>query len=239
MEGNKAFVPASIVVAGLIIAGAIFFTGNRDGAVPTAPQDGTAATEVNVEPVSAQDHIQGNPDAEIVVIEYSDYECPFCGRFHPTMEQIMSEYGATGKVAWVFRHFPLDQIHPDARPAAEASECVAELNGNDAFWQYTKKLFEGQPTSLTTDNLKSNAESVGVNGEAFTACVDSNRHEATVEAQFQSGRALAEADPQFGTPYSVVVTKSGQQVVIAGAQPYSVVKQVIDSLLAGETVAQE
>jgi len=148
------------------------------------------------------------------------------------MEQIMSEYGETGKVAWVFRHFPLDQIHPDARPSAEASECVAELAGNTAFWDYSKKLFEGQPSSLTTENLKSNAEALGVNGDEFTACVESGRHAATVEAQYQGGLALAQADPQFGTPYSVVLTKDGNQVVIPGAQPYNVVKQVIDTLLA-------
>lgn len=231
MEGNKLFVPVSIVVAGLIVAGAIFFTGEKSG-VPANPTDKPADTQVTVEPLTDKDHVQGNRDAEIVVIEYSDYECPFCGRFHPTMEQIMSEYGASGKVAWAYRHFPLDQIHPDARPASEASECVAELGGNDAFWNYTKKLFEGQPTSLTAENLKSNAEAVGVNGDEFTACVESGRHAATVEAQYQSGLTLAQADPQFGTPYSVVLTKDGQQVVIPGAQPYNVVKNVIDTLLA-------
>lgn len=231
MEGNKLFVPVSIVVAGLIVAGAIFFTGNKGGATPE-PTDTQNGAQATVEPVTDADHVQGNRDAEIVVIEYSDYECPFCGRFHPTMEQIMSEYGASGKVAWVYRHFPLDQIHPDARPASEASECVAELGGNDAFWNYTKKLFEGQPSSLTPENLKSNAEAVGVNGDAFTACVDSGRHAATVEAQYQGGLALAQSDPQFGTPYSVVLTKDGKQVVIPGAQPYNVVKNVIDTLLA-------
>jgi len=230
MEGNKLFVPVSIVVAGLIVAGAIFFTGDKSGTVPTG--DDTQPTAATVEPVTEQDHIIGSADADIVVIEYSDFECPFCGRFHPTMEQIMSEYGETGKVAWVFRHFPLDQIHPDARPSAEASECVAELAGNTAFWDYSKKLFEGQPSSLTTENLKSNAEALGVNGDEFTACVESGRHAATVEAQYQGGLALAQADPQFGTPYSVVLTKDGNQVVIPGAQPYNVVKQVIDTLLA-------
>ncbi len=235
MEGNKLFVPVSIIVAGIVIAGAIFFTGNTDGTNPAVTGTDTEPTVANVEPVTDKDHVIGDRNAEIMVIEYSDFECPFCGKFHPTMEQIMSEYGANGKVAWTFRHFPLDQIHPDARPAAEASECVAELGGNDAFWSYSKKLFEGQPSSLTAENLKSNAESVGVKGDEFTACVDSDRHVATVEAQYQSGLALAQADPKFGTPYSVVITKDGRQMVIPGAQPYSVVKQVIDTLLAAPT----
>jgi protein-disulfide isomerase len=232
MEDNKLFVPGAIVVAGLIVAGAIFFTGNTgDTTVPNAPGATNKQEVAKVEPINNKDHIIGDINAEIVVIEYSDYECPFCGRFHPTMERIMSEYGDAKKVAWVFRHFPLDKIHQDARPAAEASECVAELNGNEAFWAYSKKLFEGQPISLSTENLKSNAEAVGVNGNDFTACVDSGRHKATVEAQYQSGLKLAQSDPSFGTPYSVVLAKDGRQVVIAGAQPYEKVKQAIDSLL--------
>lgn len=233
MEDNKLFVPASIVIAGLIIAGAIFFTGDRSAvenpAIPNQPS--TAQQTVKVDPINNKDHIIGDINAEVVVIEYSDFECPFCGRFHPTMEKIMSEYGDSKKVAWVYRHFPLDKIHKDARPAAEATECVAELNGNDAFWAYSKKLFEGQPSSLTAENLKKNAEAIGVNGDAFTACVESGRHKETVEAQYQSGLRLAQADPDFGTPYSVIVAKDGRQVVIAGAQPYEVVKKAIDSLL--------
>lgn len=232
MEDNKLFVPGAIVVAGLIIAGAIFFTGDKGGdAVPQPTGVNNKQEVAKVEPVNDSDHVMGDKDAEIIVIEYSDFECPFCARFHPTMERIMSEYGDSKKVAWVFRHFPLDQIHQDARPAAEASECVAELGGNDAFWAYSKKLFDAQATALSTENLRSNAEAVGVNGDDFTACVNSGRHAATVEAQYQSGLKLAQSDPSFGTPYSVVLAKDGRQVVIAGAQPYEKVKQAIDSLL--------
>jgi protein-disulfide isomerase len=233
-DKSKLFIPIAIVVAGIVVAFAIFFGGgDKPVAVPT--DDGTDAVaspqEVAVTPVTEDDHILGNPNAELIVVEYSDYECPFCARFHPTMDQIISEYGSEGKVAWVYRHFPL-QIHPDARPAAEASECVAELGGNTAFWDYSRVLFENAPTSLSTENLQSNAVALGIDEEAYTSCVADGRYADKVQQMYDDGLKIAQADPQFGTPYSIILKKDGTQAVIPGAQPYNVVKQVIDAMLA-------
>lgn len=83
------------------------------------------------------DHIRGDANAPIKIIEYSDYECPFCSRVHPTIQSLLS---TNSDVAWIYRHLPLEQIHPMARPLAEASECAAELGGNDAFWAFTDAL---------------------------------------------------------------------------------------------------
>lgn len=80
------------------------------------------------------DHIKGDKDASITIIEYSDMECPYCQRFHPTMQQVINDYG--DKVNWVYRHFPLTSIHPNAMNLALSSECVAELEGNDKFWEF-------------------------------------------------------------------------------------------------------
>ncbi len=88
----------------------------------------------------ATDHYKGNPNAEIAVIEYSDYECPFCSRVHPTLEQLVA---ANPDIAWVYRHHPLS-FHPQAAPAARAAECIAEYAGNEAFWSFTDLLFEDQ-----------------------------------------------------------------------------------------------
>jgi len=93
-------------------------------------------------PVSGNDHILGSPDAKMVLIEFSDLECPFCASFHTTMERIMEEHGNNKEIAWVYRHFPLDSIHPDARPLAHKSECVAELAGEEAFWKYISYVFQ-------------------------------------------------------------------------------------------------
>lgn len=97
-------------------------------------------SEINLDPITKDDHMLGNPDAEITIVEYTDMECPFCARIHPTLHQIVTDYG--GKVNWVVRHFPLDNLHPNARTKAEASECVWAQDGDEAFFKYTDKLFE-------------------------------------------------------------------------------------------------
>ena len=147
----------------------------------------------------------------------------------------MAEYKDSGKVAWVYRHFPLDQIHPDARPASEASECVADLAGNDSFWEYSKLLFANTPSSLSKENLVANAVSLGVDEAAFNSCVESGKFKDAVEEDYQSGLVLAKNDKNFGTPYSVVVSKKdGTQITIPGAQSYAVIKQLIDTILSEE-----
>ncbi len=231
MNENKLFVPISILVAGLIIAGAVFFT--QDKKSPTVTGDEEAPTQVEVKPVSDADHIQGSRDAEITIVEYSDFECPYCSKFHETMEQVMAEYGSTGKVAWVYRHFPLDQLHNEARPAAEASECVAELGGDEAFWKFAKLSFANSPSSLSSENLKLNAVATGVDEGQFNTCVEEGRYKEKVEENYQSGLELAKNDTNFGTPYSVVISKKdGTQVTIPGAQSFAVLKQLIDTVLA-------
>lgn len=86
-------------------------------------------------PINESDHIKGNRDAKVVIVEYSDFDCPFCTRFHNTMNSIVKKYPPT-EVAWVYRHFPLAQLHPDAETVSVAAECVAKLEGNEAFWKF-------------------------------------------------------------------------------------------------------
>lgn len=244
MNENKLFIPFSIIGAGVIIALAIFFSGGsseqnlenngQDNDGPTLEDfTGADAKDIEISPISSEDHILGNPDAEVIVVEYSDFECPFCARFHPSMEKILEEYGESGKVAWVYRHFPLPG-HPNAQPAAEASECVAELGGNTAFWNYSKTLFENQRTSLSEEGLKEAAIQVGVAEEDYKNCLASGRHQKSVQEDFEDGVNIINVDPNFGTPYSLIITKDGPAEIIRGAQDYSVVKQVIDSLVSSE-----
>ncbi len=101
--------------------------------------------EVKIRPVSESDHILGNIDAKIIIVEYSDLECPFCKVFHSTMHQVVKEY--SGEVAWVYRHFPIVGLHPKAFREAEATECAWEQGGNEVFWKYTDKLFEVTPSN--------------------------------------------------------------------------------------------
>jgi protein-disulfide isomerase len=110
-------------------------------AVALANGEAPAAEGISVEaleamtPVNESDHIKGNRDAKVMIVEYSDFDCPFCTRFHATMNAIVKKYPATD-VAWVYRHFPLEQLHPDAETVAVAAECVAKLEGNEGFWKF-------------------------------------------------------------------------------------------------------
>jgi protein-disulfide isomerase len=226
---NKVFIPLSIVVSGLIIAGAIFLTTRQQQPESVDPKN----IELAISPIDSTDHILGNPDAEIVIVEYSDLECPYCKGFHETMKKIMDEYGPTGKVAWVYRHFPLTQIHDQAQGAAEATECVAKLGGNDKFWQYTNALSAGSPESLSDANLLANATLLGINEAEFKACIASDYPKQEVAKDIKDGTAIAAVDKQFGTPYNILISKSGVQTPIKGNQPYTNVKGAIDAILQG------
>ncbi len=219
-------IPLAIVVAGALIAVAIFMTNKDTG---SAIVDGSSNIK-EVKPVTNDDHILGSPDAKLVVVEYSDTECPFCKNFHNTMEQIMKEHGSNGEVAWVYRHFPLDNLHPKARNEALATECVNQIAGNDAFWKYINRIFEITPSNNGLDpaELTTIAKEQGIDTAKLDACMKDGSLASVVNADYQSG---LDAGVE-GTPYSVILVKGSQTVVpIDGAQPYNVVSNVINTLL--------
>ena len=110
----------------------------KSGTLPQGVTKLDSAKVSSLPKVISSDHFRGNKNASVKLIEYSDFQCPYCQRFHPTMQQMLSEY--SDKVAWIYRHFPLDSIHPQARPAALASECVFELGGDEAFWKFADEV---------------------------------------------------------------------------------------------------
>ncbi|MBI2036725.1 thioredoxin domain-containing protein, partial [Candidatus Microgenomates bacterium] len=132
-----------------------------------------------------------------------------------------------GQIAWVYRHFPLDSIHPRARPAALAAECVASLGGNDAFWNYVDKLFEGAPVTLTDDQLKTIAAGLGVNASQFDDCFKSRQFEDKINADLQDGQNGGIT----GTPGTIVIDGKGGKQLIPGALPYEQVKGIIEEVL--------
>ena len=169
-------------------------------------------------PVSKdQDHIYGNPDAPISLVEYSDFECPFCRRFHPTTQKLVD--ASDGKINLVYRHFPLGFHDPGASKEAEASECVADIAGNDAFWKFIDAIYERTHSGgkgFPVEQLKPLAEEIGVDGDKFQACMDSGKMRARVKADLRNG---AEAGIT-GTPGTIMVHHaSGKVVVGAGAVP--------------------
>jgi protein-disulfide isomerase len=191
----------------------------------TAPTGPTADQLKQVKPVDSKtDFVRGNQNAKVTLIEFSDYECPFCARFHPTMTQVMEEYG--DKIRWVYRHYPLS-FHPQAQKAAETAECVAKLQGSEAFWQFTDKIFEENTKlggRLNADTAKTIALGMGVNATALQTCVDSGEMAAKVTAQLTDGTTAGIT----GTPGTIILTDDGQAELIPGAVPYEQVKTMLD-----------
>jgi len=161
--------------------------------------------------------VEGSSDAKVTIIEYSDFECPYCGRAQPTIKQIMSDYA--GKVKLQFKHFPLS-FHQYAEKAAEAAECAADQG---KFWELHDLMFSNSD-SLTVDNIKQYAKAVGVDTSTFNCCLDSGKKAAAVQADMQEGVAAGVT----GTPAFLINGK-----LVTGAQPYEVFKAAIDSALAG------
>ena len=226
---------AVVSLVGFILAAVYTFSGGR-GLASGAPGTGTpvataTAPAPNQPPgppsnvtitLKSDDHIRGDAKAPITLVEYSDLECPFCKRFHPDMQRLMQEYA--GKVAWVYRHFPLS-FHQNAQKEAEATECAGKLGGNDKFWAYTDKIFErttSNGTGFALTALVPLAQELGLNEAKFKACLESGEFAAHVQTDIQEGTSFG----VNGTPTTFV---NGQPVT--GAVPYEQLKAVVDGLL--------
>lgn len=229
---NNFLIPAAIVIGGVFIAGAVYF--GLSAGDKTAGGPGTQGAEQpsgdleRMKPVTSEDHIRGNQNARVVIVEYSDFECPFCKRFHETMKQAVSEYG--DEIAWVYRHHPIDQLHSKARAEAVASECANELGGQSAFWKFTDRFFDLTPSNNQTDidtMLPRIAREIGLDPAAFARCQKSGTYDAHIEEDVQNAAATGGA----GTPWSIVVAKSGKKYPLSGAQPYEAVQQLIELAL--------
>lgn len=206
--------------------------GAGTGAVaqqPTAPDGPTEADLKKMPAVTKEDHVRGNINtAKLVLVEYSDYECPFCNRFHPTMVQIMKDYG--DKVAWVYRHYPLP-FHAQAQRSAETGECVAELGGNDAFWKFSDAVYadvanKGAEVALSEANFKVLATQAGVNGDKVIECAKSGKMAEKVKKQMADGTTAG----VNGTPGTIIIAGDKREL-IPGALPVDQVKAQLDNLL--------
>ncbi len=205
----------AIIAGAVLISGAILFVGNQSS---TGAEGGGA--EVSIRPPSSQDHIIGSPNAPIVIVEYADLQCPYCQLIHPTLQRIVSE--SNGTVAWVFRNLPLESIHPEARPAAEAAECVAGLAGNDAFWKFTDTVLNDQ-RGIGSALYAKTAASLGIDPAAFANCISKKTYTDRIDVDL----AEAVTNGAQGTPFSVVVGKKGDPVPFSGALPYERIMLVI------------
>lgn len=188
------------------------------------PQEAPPSQQAGKITITADDHIRGEKNASITLVEFSDFQCPFCKRFHPTMQKVMEEY--KGKVRWVYRHFPLG-FHQNAQKSAEASECAGEQG---KFWKYSDKLFENSQadgTGLNIEDLKRYAEELGLDTSKFNDCLSSNKFANKVKSDMASGQAAGIT----GTPGTILIDEDGNTQLISGALPFEQIKAKIDAVL--------
>lgn len=195
--------------------------------VPTPPPPPSPSPVVSFENVPAvdraKDHIRGNPNAEVAIVQYSDYECPFSKRVQATYQQIAESYG--DKVAVIFRHFPLG-FHQNAEPAAIAAECAASLGGNDAFWKFNDKVFATQGEWA----YEKYAQEIGLDAAKFKECIDGGKWKQFVQDQLNGGSKAGVS----GTPSNFILNLKKKTVTeVGGAQPFENFKSAIDAALNG------
>ena len=178
---------------------------------------------------ASRDHVYGNPNAPVSLIEYSDFECPFCKRFHATANEIVGAYG--GKVNWVYRHFPLSMHNPGAQKEAEASECVAQLGGNDAFWKFANAIYartKSNGNGFPLDQLVPLGKEIGLDEKQLKECIDAAKYASRVQEDLDEGIQVGIT----GTPANFLLRNdTGEVILKVGAQPSDAIKPDIDKLL--------
>lgn len=213
---------STIILLAVLVVGAFVFFSNSTGKTPTGNVVAGNGQAVKIDSTNAP--IKGSKDAKVTMIEFSDFECPFCGRhFLQTYPQIVKNYVDTGKMNFMFMDFPLS-FHPSAQKAAESAEAVRAQLGDTGYWQMHDKLYSNQE-SLSIENYKKWARELGVDGEQFDKDLDSGKYAGAVKSDMNIGQAAGVS----GTPAFFINGKS-----IVGACPYSTFKQAIDAELAGQ-----
>lgn len=220
-------------VIGFFVLLTLYFKGgitlaqadNRPSIVQPTDSGPTAPTEIKIE-LDKKDWYRGDKNAKVTLVEFSDTECPFCKRFHENMLQLMTEY--KGKVKWVYRHFPLTQLHQYAQKEAEALECVGDLGGNDAFNKMLDNIMKTTQSNdgLPPEKLPELAAQSGVNRAKFETCLSSGKFAGKV----QEHASQAVAAGGSGTPYSVILS-GDTKIPVNGALPLAQLKSIIDPLL--------
>ncbi len=234
-NSNTYVIAGAIVLAGIIIGGAVFLTSTPGTTLPPSGNNGngggghgndaTVSMKALLESESAA--TLGNEDAPVVLIEFSDYECPFCRQWsNQSKAQLEAEYIDTGKVLFVFKDFPLTRIHPFAVTAAHSARCAGEQG---KYWEMHDAIFDlfGQ-NNFSQETVEQTAQDLELNVADFQACNESAKFLSNIQQNFDEGAS----NGITGTPGFLIGTPNGTARLISGAQPYSVFKQAIDSLLA-------
>ncbi len=224
---NQKQLSGAILIAGLFIAGAILLKGNTPVEAPIPLGNAGEAVKVTNLKISPQDHILGDPKANVVIVEYGDFQCGFCKKFFKgSVTTIKENYIQTGKVAFIYRDYAF--LGPESVRAAEAARCAGDQG---KFYEYHDYLYNyentGNQNSFVDANLKSFAKNLGLNQADFNTCLDSNKYAQAVANSMTEGTALGVR----GTPKSFIL-KNGKVVdTIDGAEPSEMVIPKIEKAL--------
>lgn len=221
---------STFILAAILIVGAFVFFMDKDngntaptGNVVNNPGQQLPEQNARVEVDADDDAVIGDKNAPVEIIEFSDYECPFCQRhYQQTYGQIKKDYIDTGKVKYALRDFPLS-FHQQAQKAAEAAECAGELGGDEAYFKMHDKLF-GEGVAKGVEGFKAYAKAIGLDTKKFNDCLDSGKMSSEVAKDISDGGAAGVQ----GTPAFFINGK-----LLSGAQPFSAFKQAIDAELSG------
>ncbi len=205
---------SSIIVGAIIIAAAIFVTQGE-----AAPSGEGGSKFDLVSQITEADFVRGGEKADITIIEYADFSCSFCAKYHPTLQKIVAE--SEGKIRWVYRHLPIFNMD-----AAVASQCVGNLAGDNAFWNFADTMYQNRE-KYGAEYYKILALAEGIDSAAYDACITDPIVKSKIQRDFSQAKILLGLD---ATPYSIVIDKSGQEFSFAGALPYEDVKSVLDGL---------
>ena len=218
--------PVAIVVAAFLIGGAILIAG--DGSVraenfkESAFRAVPAADLPGVRLVDDSDYIFGSSEARVTLIEYSDFECPFCARIHPSLQKIVAEYP---EVNWVYRHFPIAS-HRNALFASIAAECAGSVGGKEAFWYFTDNLLANQ-TRISEEYIAELVADLSLDSAEFAACQLDPNIEDKVLTQLEEITSIG----ANSTPTVIVVTASGDYLPFPGALPYEKIEEIVQFAL--------
>ena len=218
------FLPLVIIFAGLIVAVAVYVVRIREH---VANGSGTPQA---VRAVSPSDHIIGNPSAPIVLVEYSDIDSEFGKKLQLTMEQLMTQYVAGNKVAWVYRHFPVTTLHPNASTHALAAECAQSVSTPAMFFRFIDALNMRAPGAISFDPKQYGAvvAELSLPKDSFEKCVKN----ATFEQRVHDDYSNALAAGATGSPYIILLVQGQKPRQIQGAPPYKALKKILDDEIA-------
>ncbi len=234
-DKNTINLPAAIITSAVIIAISILIAFNSKNNLPEKnvadQKERNIPSRVDPMIVTLQqnDHIRGDTSkAEIALFEYSDSDCPFCIKFHNTVKTLLSEY--KDNLVWIYRYFPLSQLHPNAYSEAIAMECAYQIGGDAAFDKYLDTVIDVtlNNDSKVEDTLISFATTQGLDKNLFKTCMLNPDTAKLVDSNISEAKQIGAQ----GTPFSILVNlKTGKQIIIPGAYPIEEIRKNIDSLL--------